>query len=183
MYDVADVTDLYSAPRYVEAATEALRDIVKRGQVPVLFGGAAMYMEWLLAGGGGLPLAREDRDAVEAELRALGTWDAALAHVREALPSAAVAALGRNDYYRLARAVLAAQLGTQPAQGFGAPALALDYRGAVVYPADRHALMRSVGERGRAWSDGRVHWCDVCQSQIVGARRWWPMGFSLRLPN
>ena len=53
MIDVVDPTESYSGGAYVEAATEAIRDVYARGRLPVLCGGTGLYLDGLLRGGYG----------------------------------------------------------------------------------------------------------------------------------
>jgi tRNA A37 N6-isopentenylltransferase MiaA len=145
MYDVIEPKDQCMVQRYVEMASTAMQNIIDRGKVPILFGGAGMYMEWLLFGPGkAIPVDRAKRDVVEAELRALG-WEAAVNHAGP-LDLSNVQA---NDYYRLAKKVTADRMGidaTNNNAGFCKPILNLDRRCLFVFPADRLALCRSIGE-------------------------------------
>lgn len=50
LLDVADMTEPFSAGRFVELAGEKIREIHSRGKTPILCGGTGLYLELLLAG-------------------------------------------------------------------------------------------------------------------------------------
>jgi tRNA dimethylallyltransferase len=50
LIDVADATETYSAARYAEDASAAIRDIASRGRVPILTGGTGFYYRALVRG-------------------------------------------------------------------------------------------------------------------------------------
>lgn len=150
MYDVVDVQSHYTAQDYAEAAHKAVRGILDRKKTPIFFGGASMYMEWVLFGTGSAPHTdHAQMEEVEARLRAMSCWDEAYEYARP-LDPVAVAAVLRNDYYRLARIVTVVEQEQQQfssMQGFQSPVLDLDLRGVFVYPSDRTALYRSLDRR------------------------------------
>ncbi len=80
LIDVAAPTEVYSAARYAQAAGEAIRDITRRGQVPILVGGTGLYYRALVRGlfpgparDDGLR-ARLDRVAARRGVEALHRW-------------------------------------------------------------------------------------------------------------
>ena len=50
LLDVADMTEPFSAGRFVELAGEKIREIHSRGKTPILCGGTGLYLELLLTG-------------------------------------------------------------------------------------------------------------------------------------
>lgn len=50
LIDVADLTEVYTAARFVDDATVLIKDIKARGKIPVLCGGTMMYMSALSKG-------------------------------------------------------------------------------------------------------------------------------------
>ncbi len=50
LVDVVDPTELYSAARYAEEASAAIRDITARGRLPILVGGTGLYFRALTRG-------------------------------------------------------------------------------------------------------------------------------------
>lgn len=152
LYDLVGAGDHFTAQAYCEAASHAAKEVMGRGNTPIFFGGASMYVEWLLFGGGAAPgLEREKVWEIESELRDAGTWDDAIlmAEKRGAL---GCRDLGRNDYYRLARRVALAEQDVTwdgvKKVGYEKPLLPpVQVRGAFVYPQDRNMLYRSLDRR------------------------------------
>ena len=159
MYDVVDLQQHYTVQDYANMAHTCVNDILSRGKTPIFFGGASMYMEWVLFGTGSVPPTDHVKmEAVEVRLRAMSCWDEAY-HYAQQLDAAGVAHVLRNDYYRLARVVtIAEQLGDKAysdRRGYETPKMDLDLRGAFVYPSDREALYRSLDRRcERMLADG-----------------------------
>ena len=50
LLDVADMTEPFSAGRFIELAGEKIREIHSRGKTPILCGGTGLYLELLLTG-------------------------------------------------------------------------------------------------------------------------------------
>lgn len=57
MIDIAELTETYSAARFVQEAQQAIAEITARGKVPILVGGTGFYVQALL---GDKPLAAVD---------------------------------------------------------------------------------------------------------------------------
>jgi len=150
MYDVVGLNDHYTVQQYAEMAHQCTTQVLQRGKTPIYFGGANMYMEWLLFGTGSAPsLDRKKMEEVEDRLRQMSCWDEAVNHVMPMDP-AGVEKLNRNDYYRLARIVTIAEdrnAKFSEMQGFEQPQMEMDLRGAFVYPASRESLYRSLDRR------------------------------------
>lgn len=106
LYDLADPSEHFSAEKFCRAATEATKEVLAKGRVPVFFGGASMYAEWFFFGSGSNENATDPEllAQVERELRGLGSWEKA-SQVAEKLDPTGLRLLGKNDYYRLARLV------------------------------------------------------------------------------
>jgi tRNA dimethylallyltransferase len=104
LVDVAGPEETYSAARYAEDAGSAIRDIVRRGRVPILVGGTGFYYRALVRGLFPGPArderlrARLDRVASRRGVEALHRWLARVdpASARRILP---------RDQKRLVRAV------------------------------------------------------------------------------
>ena len=113
LYDLADPADHFSAEKFCQAASEATRQVLTNGNVPVFFGGASMYAEWFFFGSGSTLIATDPNALaiVEQELRSLSSWEMAC-QVGAKLDPIGVASVGRNDYYRLARLVHVGRRGT-----------------------------------------------------------------------
>ncbi len=50
MYDVADLKKQYTVFNYVKDANKTIKDIIKRGKLPIIVGGSGLYLEALLYG-------------------------------------------------------------------------------------------------------------------------------------
>lgn len=50
LIDVADITEPFSAARFVELASAAIDDIVSRGKIPIIAGGTGLYIDTLISG-------------------------------------------------------------------------------------------------------------------------------------
>jgi tRNA dimethylallyltransferase len=50
LIDFAEPNHLYSAVRYRDAARDAMTDIIERGKVPLIVGGAGLYLKALISG-------------------------------------------------------------------------------------------------------------------------------------
>lgn len=150
MFDRLALTEVIDANVYQEMAHASVADVVSRGGTPVLFGGALMYLEWFINGGGSVPgTPREQTDPVEAFLRGMRDWERALEYASNLDPVGAARVLP-NDYYRLAKVVHMSNLLGAPAsrqKGFKPPINNYDYRGAFLYPRDRLMLFRSLDRR------------------------------------
>ncbi len=50
LIDVADISEVFSAARFVELASRAIEDISSRGKVPIIAGGTGLYIDTLISG-------------------------------------------------------------------------------------------------------------------------------------
>ncbi len=50
LIDVCDITEPFSAARFVELATAAINDIISRGKLPIIAGGTGLYIDTLISG-------------------------------------------------------------------------------------------------------------------------------------
>jgi tRNA dimethylallyltransferase len=57
LYDLAEPSDHFTAAMYCDAAIAATREVLAKKRVPIFFGGASMYAEWLFFGLGSNPTA------------------------------------------------------------------------------------------------------------------------------
>ena len=90
MLDVADPSENYSVARYVEDASRCCDDILARGKLPIITGGAGLYIDSLLAGRSfdGAPDGGACRAALDGEYDRLG-GEAMLARLRAVDPARA----------------------------------------------------------------------------------------------
>lgn len=50
LIDIAEISEAFSAALFIEKATRAAEDIIKRGRIPIIAGGTGLYIELLLSG-------------------------------------------------------------------------------------------------------------------------------------
>ncbi len=50
LIDVADISEIFSAARFVELASAAIKDIHSRGKMPIIAGGTGLYIDTLISG-------------------------------------------------------------------------------------------------------------------------------------
>ncbi|CAN8066928.1 unnamed protein product [Agarophyton chilense] len=159
LIDIADPAhDDFTAGDFFRAAREKVDQVMKRGHLPVVVGGTMMYVRWLVYGRPATPPVDENvkNRVKEALSRVHDDWEAGLALLAKLDPKRA-AALSRNDWYRLGRALeIVESTGTpmtdMPLRG-GAPrtqyssdALDYDFRCVFLYD-DRIPLNRRIDAR------------------------------------
>jgi len=104
LIDIRDPAEPYSAADFVRDATVAIREIRRRGKLPLLVGGTMLYAKALREGLSELPSADPQlRARIEAEARKLG-WPALHARLAQVDPAAG-ARLKPNDSQRIQRAL------------------------------------------------------------------------------
>lgn len=108
LINVRSPCEVYTAGHFYRDAAKVIADVQARGKWAICVGGTSMYMHWLVAG---TPTAPKADPALAAEVdrqlapfREAADWDGALA-LLSALDPARAASLGRNDWYRLMRAL------------------------------------------------------------------------------
>jgi len=114
LVDIYDIHQRYSASRFVELATEIIKDIQKRGKTPILAGGTGMYARLLLYGGDMLPADR----TLHAQLRERLTSEGQESLLKDLLqldPRTAEAVQGNER--RTLRALEAVMLSGSPLPG------------------------------------------------------------------
>lgn len=73
MVDICDIKESFTVVDYYEAATKAIRDILKRGKVPIVVGGTGFYIHTLIYGPpSGPPSNAGVRKLLEDDLQKLG---------------------------------------------------------------------------------------------------------------
>lgn len=103
MIDVAEPEENWSAARYVEAATQCVEDIFRRGKHPIIVGGTGLYIDSLVSGRGFAVQSTGWRQKLQAQAAAEG-----IEPLREALKQVDLAAYERiqpADEKRIIRAL------------------------------------------------------------------------------
>jgi tRNA dimethylallyltransferase len=154
LIDIRDPAEPYSAADFVRDATVAIREIRKRGKLPLLVGGTMLYAKALREGLSELPSADpEVRARIEGEARELG-WPALHARLAQVDPAAA-ARLKPNDSQRIQRALEVYETAGSPMSELirtdTAPTLKLST--VALLPADRTLLRDRIAQRFDAMLD------------------------------
>ena len=150
LLDLRDPWQTYSAAEFSADATEAVRDIVARGKLPILAGGTGLYFRALLQGLSPMPEAdpaMRATIAAEAEVRGWPALHAELA----GLDPVAAARIHATDPQRIQRALEVYRLTGKPISYWqGLPGIArLPARvlKLVLAPADRAVLHQRIERR------------------------------------
>lgn len=106
--DVTDPSNQLSTGDFSRLASQAVRDIISRGKVPVVVGGSTMWMQWLVHGVPDAPKATEEvvtqvEDLI-GNLESARDWEKGLEVLRGHDPQRAEQ-IERNDWYRLRRSL------------------------------------------------------------------------------
>jgi len=150
LLDLRDPWQTYSAAEFSADATEAVRDIVARGKLPILAGGTGLYFRALLQGLSPMPEADPViRVAIAAEAEICG-WPALHAQLAQVDPVAA-ARIHATDPQRIQRALEVYRLTGKPISYWqGLPGIArLPARvlKLVLAPVDRAVLHQRIERR------------------------------------
>ncbi len=105
LIDIADITEPFSAARFVELAGSAILDITSRGKMPIIAGGTGLYIDTLVSGTS--LSATEDDPELRKELFEFAQINGALAlHARLAeIDPQSAEAIHPNNVKRVARAL------------------------------------------------------------------------------
>jgi tRNA dimethylallyltransferase len=108
LIDIAEPSTTLTTGDFSRRAAAAIDDILSRGKVPVLVGGATMWIQWLVQGIPDAPKAKPKAQQRASELlkdiEPARRWDDAMALLEQYDPARA-AKLSRNDWYRMRRSL------------------------------------------------------------------------------
>jgi tRNA dimethylallyltransferase len=109
LIDIANPADNeMNTGRFFALALAAIQDIHTRGKIPLIVGGATMWLQWLVHGKRDAPQKSEMAAALASSLTTeyeqLGDWENGINILREYDPERANQ-LQRNDWYRLKRSL------------------------------------------------------------------------------
>jgi tRNA dimethylallyltransferase len=148
LIDIRNPDEQFTAGDFVRLAREAIDDIAKRGNIPIVAGGTGFYLKNLVLG---LPEAPPSdqaiRDALKLELQEKGA--AALMEELARFDPVSAGKIHLNDEYRLLRALEVQRLCKRPLSSFnsvGASASEYDFRIIGLY-RPREELYRRINER------------------------------------
>lgn len=105
LIDVADITEPFSAAKFVELASAAIADIAGRGRIPIIAGGTGLYIDTLVTGTA-LSATEDDPELRKELFEFAEEFGAEALHkrLREVDPDAAEA-IHPNNIKRVARAI------------------------------------------------------------------------------
>lgn len=155
LLDCLDPVEKPDAMDYRQRVGVVAQEIVSRGAVPFLVGGAGFYLRALREGFHDFEYSPDELAAVRDRLATLD--DASLLAELRAVDPASAERLHPNDRYRLGRALEICELSGRPASGLEAgfrprPLLDARFDLAVLLP-ERSVLHRRIEARTAAWLD------------------------------
>ena len=146
LIDILDAADSYSAGRFVEDASRALRAIAARGKIPLLVGGTHLYLRALRDGLADLPPANSEiRSRLDEEAAADG-WPALHRRLGQCDPDAAMR-IAPSDGQRIQRALEVHEITGEALsvlQKNSMPASDLDIVTIAIIPNDRDVLAERI---------------------------------------
>jgi tRNA dimethylallyltransferase len=104
MVDVASADDLYTAGRYAEQARVALREIQRRGKLPIVVGGTGLYLRALIDGLSAVPQ-RSEQLREKLRLRAEAKGGDYLHRLLRHVDKSAAQQIHKNDIPKIIRAI------------------------------------------------------------------------------
>lgn len=153
LVDLFDPLDVIDAQRYAELASEAIESIRSRGRVPIVCGGAFLWVKALVWGLAKLPAGSPEVRAAHEALVRQGGRAALHTRLAEVDPESA-ARLSPNDYVRVSRALEVYELSGKPQSAWHAEH---SFRGVkhnarlIGVDRGREELDRRIEARTRAW--------------------------------
>jgi tRNA dimethylallyltransferase len=149
LIDLLDPTEAYSAGRFREDASRAVREILDRKRIPLLVGGTMLYYRALAQGIDSLPQAEPGlRLQIDARAARHG-WPALHADLARVDPATAQR-LSPNDAQRIQRAIEVWELTGKPMselQTAASPALPFRIEAFAFTPEDRAELHKRIAQR------------------------------------
>jgi tRNA dimethylallyltransferase len=149
LIDELDFWQEFNVSTFHETCCSAIDDVLRRHRVPIVVGGAGYYLRSLIRG---VPTTPIVSDEIETRVRHWldidSDWDISLKRLERVDPIYS-ATLGRNDYYRLQRALCVFETCGKPVSSFmdmNETRYRYDWR-CVFLSTDRVALNRVVDRR------------------------------------
>lgn len=149
LIDIRDPWETYSAGAFCADASNAIREIISGGRIPLLVGGTMLYFQALQRGIAQLPAADPALRAELDERAARKGWPALHAEL-QALDPAAAARLKPTDAQRIQRALevcLLTGMTITELHRATTPPLEVDYLNIAIMPANRQILHRRIEDR------------------------------------
>jgi tRNA dimethylallyltransferase len=149
LIDIRDPWETYSAGAFCADASNAIREIISAGRIPLLVGGTMLYFQALQRGIAQLPAADPALRAELDERAARKGWPALHAEL-QALDPVAAARLKPTDAQRIQRALevcLLTGMTITELHRATTPPLKVDYLNIAIMPANRQILHRRIEDR------------------------------------
>jgi len=149
LIDIRDPWETYSAGAFCADASNAIREIISGGRIPLLVGGTMLYFQALQRGIAQLPAADPALRAELDERAARQGWPALHAEL-QALDPVAAARLKPTDAQRIQRALevcLLTGMTISELHRATTPPLKVDYLNIAIMPANRQILHRRIEDR------------------------------------
>ncbi len=154
LLDVADIPEAYDAARFVADADRAIEDIRSRGRVPIVAGGAGLYLRALVRGlARGIASDPDVRARLNAEARSSPEALAAMHRRLTAVDPTYAAKIHANDPIRIVRAFEVMETTGEPISAHHARHAAQRDRYDALYVAlavERDVLRARIAARARA---------------------------------
>jgi tRNA dimethylallyltransferase len=166
LVDLFDPLDTIDAQRYAELASGVIGSIRARGRVPIVCGGAFLWVKALVWGLAKLPAASPEVRAAHEVVVREGGRAALHARLAEVDPSSA-ARLSPNDYVRVSRALEVYEVSGKPQSAWHAEHnfRAVQHKARLIgVDRGREELDRRIELRTKAWLD--EGWIDEVRSLI-----------------
>jgi tRNA dimethylallyltransferase len=150
LIDICDPVESYSAAQFRKDAEHHIKDILQKGQVPVLVGGTMLYFKAIQQGLSQLPSAQPDvRNSIEAQAKKYG-WDAVHKELAAVDPVSAQR-IHPNDPQRLQRALevyyISGKSLTQLQKENVAQPLPYEFINFAIAPTERKVLHKRIEQR------------------------------------
>ncbi|MBO4453001.1 MAG: tRNA (adenosine(37)-N6)-dimethylallyltransferase MiaA [Clostridia bacterium] len=151
LIDVADISEPFSAVKFVSLARKAIEDVASRGKIPIIAGGTGLYIDMLINGTS--PVDTDSDPDLRAQLYAFAEEhgaDALHEKLAKADPEAA-SAIHPNNVKRVVRAIEIYELSgvtkTDSDRRSRDGVKAYDAHVVMLAPKDRDSLYKRIGER------------------------------------
>lgn len=150
LLDLYEPSYTVTAGDFCREAAIIIKDILRRGKVPIVVGGSTMWIQWLVHGIPDAPKASEEAVQQVKELldplESQGKWEEGVDILRQHAPER-VGKLFTNDWYRLRRALIVALDRATPLHGQREPLLQEEDIRCFFLIEDRMQLYHTIDQR------------------------------------
>lgn len=120
MLDVVSPEESFSVAQYVAMAQDCVRDIARRGKVPIVVGGTGLYLEYLIRGSSFAPVPQDAQLRLDLEQRIAQEGGESLLSALAEVDPITANRLFPNDHKRIVRAMEVYTLTGKPLSQFDA---------------------------------------------------------------